>query len=160
MDVKQNTVLLVEDDIDLRETISEYLNGVGFEVILAENGSLGIQKAIQHRPDVIVCDISMPGITGYEVFNMLHQINTTSVIPFIFLSAKASKEDILLGLHLGADDYIPKPFEFGELVKVIRRRIENRQRINEVNDEKFHAILNNSYSGTIILKGQVIEHAN
>ena len=160
MDVKQNRVLLVEDDIDLRETISEYLNGVGFDVVLAENGSQGIQKAIQHRPDVIVCDISMPGITGYEVFNMLHQINTTSVIPFIFLSAKASKEDILLGLHLGADDYIPKPFEFGELVKVIRRRIENRQRINEVNDEKFHAILNNSYSGTIILKGQVIEHAN
>ena len=65
MDVKQNAVLLVEDDIDLRETISEYLNGVGFEVVLAENGSQGIQKAIQHRPDVIVCDISMPGITGY-----------------------------------------------------------------------------------------------
>ncbi|MGE0077427.1 MAG: response regulator [Bacteroidales bacterium] len=160
MEEKRNTVLLVEDDFDLKETISEFLGKEGFEVILAENGSQGIQKAIQYRPDVIVCDITMPGITGYEVFNMLHQINTTSVIPFIFLSAKATKEDILLGLHLGADDYIPKPFEFSDLVNILRNRIENRKKIIEVNDEKFDALLNNTFSGTVILNGQVIEHVN
>lgn len=160
MKSKRNVILLIEDDADLKETISEYLTGEGFEVILAENGSQGIQKAIQYRPDVIVCDITMPGITGYEVFNMLRQINTTSVIPFIFLSAKASREDILLGLHLGADDYIPKPFEFGDLVRVVRNRIDNRKKIIDVNDEKFNALLNNSFSGTIVLSGQVIEHTN
>lgn len=160
MELKRNTILLIEDDIDLKETITEFLHGEGFDIIPAENGSLGIQKAIQTRPDVIICDITMPGISGYEVFNMLRQINTTSVIPFIFLSAKASKEDILLGLHLGADDYIPKPFEFSELVRVVRNRIENRKKLIDVNDEKFHALINNTFSGTVILNGQVIEHAN
>lgn len=85
MEGKRNSVLLIEDDFDLKDTISEFLGKEGFDVILAENGSQGIQKAIQHRPDIIVCDITMPGITGYEVFNMLHQVNTTSVIPFIIL---------------------------------------------------------------------------
>lgn len=160
MEIKRDTILLIEDDFDLKDTISEFLGNEGYEVILAENGSQGIQKAIQHRPDVIVCDITMPGITGYEVFNMLHQINTTSVIPFIFLSAKASREDILLGLHLGADDYIPKPFEFSELIRIIKQRIENRKKVIELNDEKFDALLNNSFSGTLILNGQLIEHTN
>lgn len=160
MEGKRNSVLLIEDDFDLKDTISEFLGKEGFDVILAENGSQGIQKAIQHRPDIIVCDITMPGITGYEVFNMLHQINTTSVIPFIFLSAKATKEDILLGLHLGADDYIPKPFDFNDFLGILKNRIYNRKKIIELNDEKFDALLNNTFSGTLILNGQVIEHVN
>ncbi len=160
MESKQNTILLIEDDVDLKETITDFLHDEGFQIIQAENGSSGIQKAIQTRPDIIICDITMPGISGYEVFNMLRQINTTSVIPFIFLSAKATKEDILLGLHLGADDYIPKPFEFSELLKIVRNRIENRRKLIDVNDEKFHALINNTFSGTVILNGQVIEHAN
>ncbi len=160
MENKRDIILLVEDDVDLKDTISEFLTREGFNLILAENGSQGIQKAIQHRPDIIICDITMPGITGYEVFNMLHQINTTSVIPFIFLSAKASKEDILLGLHLGADDYIPKPFDLSELVRIVRKRIDSRKRVLDLNDEKFEALLNNTFSGTVILNGPVIEHTN
>lgn len=155
-----NHILFIEDDQDLRETISELLINEGFKTILAENGSQGIQKAIQYTPDVIVCDIAMPGISGYEVFNMLRQINTTAVIPFIFLSAKSSKEDILLGLRLGVDDYIPKPFEFPELVKVVKNRIENRKKILELNDEKFHALLNNTFSGEFVLKEQEIIYSN
>jgi PAS domain S-box-containing protein len=160
MDGVTHRILLIEDDTDLRETVSECLSHEGFEVILAENGSQGIQKAIQVRPDVVVCDITMPGITGYEVFNILRQINSTSVIPFIFLSAKASKEDILLGLHLGADDYITKPFDIPHLISVIKLRIEQRQRVIALNDEKFTVLLRNVFSGAIILNGQVIEYAN
>lgn len=155
-----SNILFIEDDHDLRETISELLINEGFKTILAENGSQGIQKAIQYIPDVIVCDIAMPGISGYEVFNMLRQINTTAVIPFIFLSAKSSKEDILLGLRLGVDDYIPKPFEFPELVKVVKNRIDNRKKIIELNDEKFHALLNNTFSGEFVLKEQEIIYSN
>lgn len=160
MSTKKNTILLIEDDQDLGETISEYLTDVGFDVIWAQNGPQGIQKAIQHYPDAIISDINMPGITGYEVFDMLHQINATSAIPFIFLSAKASKDDILLGLHLGVDDYIPKPFELADLEKIVRKRIASRKRINDLNDEKFHALLNNNYCGMVLLKGQAIEYLN
>ena len=160
MEEAKKKILLIEDDTDLRETTAEFLSQEGFEVVIAENGSQGIQKAIQVRPDAIVCDISMPGITGYEVFNILHQINSTSVIPFIFLSAKAAKEDILLGLHLGADDYITKPFEIPYLVKVINMRIENRKKVLEMNDEKFNILLKNTFSGAIILNGHLIEYAN
>lgn len=160
MNTKKHTILLIEDEKDIGETISEYLTDVGFEIIWAQNGPQGIQKAIQHYPDAIICDINMPGITGYEVFDMLHQINVTSVIPFIFLSAKASKDDILLGLHLGVDDYIPKPFELTELEKTVRKRIETRKRITDLNDEKFHAILNNNFCGMVLLKGQTIEYLN
>jgi len=157
---KKYCVLLIDDDTDLRNTISELLVNEGFETLLAENGSQGIQKAIQHRPNAIVCDIVMPGINGYEVFNMLKQISSTAVIPFIFLSAKSTKEDILLGLRLGADDYIPKPFEFKDLLKVIKNRIDSRKKIIELSDEKFNALINNSSSGTLILNGQTIEYAN
>jgi len=160
MELVKRKVLLIEDDKDLRETTSELLGQEGFEVIASENGSIGIQLAIQRRPDVIVCDITMNGVTGYEVFNILRQINTTSVIPFIFLSAKAAKEDILLGLHLGADDYIIKPFEISHLVKIINLRIESRKKILELNDEKFNVLLNNTFSGAFILNGNTIEHAN
>jgi len=153
-------ILIIEDDKDLRETTAELLAQEGYDLITAENGSIGIQQSLQHRPDVIVCDITMPGITGYEVFNILRQINTTAVIPFIFLSAKTAKEDILLGLHLGADDYIIKPFEISHLIKIINMRIENRKKVLELNDEKFNVLLNNTYSGALILHGQIIEHAN
>ncbi len=157
---KKHCILLIDDDFDLRNTISELLNNEGFEAILAENGSQGIQKAIEHRPDAIVCDIVMPGINGYEVFNMLKQISTTSVIPFIFISEKSSKEDILTGLQLGVDDYIPKPFDVKSFLKVIKNRIESRKKVIELNDEKFHALINTSLNGALILNGQLIEYTN
>lgn len=160
MEETKKIILLIEDDADMRETTGEFLTKEGFAVALAENGSVGIQLAIQKRPDIILCDIAMPGVTGYEVFNILRQINTTSVIPFIFLSAKASKEDILLGMHLGVDDYITKPFQFDYLLRVINMRIENRKKVLELNDEKFNVLLNNTFSGAFILKGQNIEYAN
>lgn len=156
----KNDILLIEDDTDLRDTTAEFLAQEGFEVTAADNGSAGIQLAIQKRPDIILCDIAMPGVSGYEVFNILRQINTTSVIPFIFLSAKSTKEDILLGIHLGADDYITKPFQFNHLLKVIKMRIENRKKVLELNDEKFNVLLNNTFNGACILKGQNIEYAN
>lgn len=157
---KKYSLLLIDDDAELRSSISDFLVNIEFNTILAENGSHGIQKAIEHRPDAIVCDIVMPGINGYEVFNMLKQISTTAVIPFIFISEKATKEDILTGLQLGADDYIPKPFDFKILLKVIKNRIENRKRVIELNDEKFHALINTSLNGALILNGQMIEYTN
>ncbi len=156
----KRTILLIEDDIDLRETTKELLIEEGFEAITAENGAQGIQLAIQHVPDAIICDINMPGLSGYEVYNMLHQITTTSVIPFIFLSAKSTKEDILTGLHIGADDYITKPFEFNSLLEIVNLRVENRRKIIEQNNEMFNVLFKNTNSAACILIKHSFEHVN
>ncbi len=153
-------ILIIEDDNDLRETTTELLASDGFEVFAAPDGAAGIQLALRNLPDVIVCDINMPGITGYEVFNMLQQITTTSAIPFIFLSAKSSKEDILAGLHLGADDYITKPFEISDLVEIIKKRIEVRKKIQEVHDEKFNVLFKNTPTAACILNNSIFEYVN
>lgn len=153
-------VLLIEDDQDLRETTVELLKDEGFEALAAENGAQGIQMALLHIPDVIVCDINMPGLSGYEVYNMLHQVNTTSVIPFIFLSAKSTRDEILAGLHLGADDYITKPFEFDDLVAVIKRRIERRKRIADQHDENFKVLFENTRNPAFILNQCNFEYVN
>ena len=153
-------VLLIEDDPDLRETTVELLRDEGFEALAAENGAQGIQMSLLHIPDVVVCDINMPGLSGYEVYNMLHQVNTTSVIPFIFLSAKSTRDDILAGLHLGADDYITKPFEFDNLVAVIKRRIERRKRIADQHDENFKVLFENTRNPAFILNQCKFDYVN
>jgi PAS domain S-box-containing protein len=157
---KKKKILLIEDDADLRETAKEFLSDEGYKVFAAENGATGIQQALQLHPDAIICDINMPGLTGYEVYNMLQQITTTSTIPFIFLSAKSSKEDILTGLHLGVDDYITKPFEMGELVQVINKRIEHRKKLLELHDERFNVLFKNTYSGACVLNKTTFEYVN
>jgi PAS domain S-box-containing protein len=156
----KRTILLIEDDIDLRETTKEFLIEEGFETLAADNGAQGIQLAIQHVPDAIICDINMPGLSGYEVYNMLHQVTTTSVIPFIFLSAKSTKDDILTGLHLGADDYITKPFEFSSLLEIVNLRIENRKKIIEQHNEIFNVLFKNTHSGACILIKYSFEYVN
>ncbi len=153
-------VLLIEDDQDLRETTLELLSDEGFTSIAAANGAQGIQLALQHTPYVIIFDINMPGLSGYEVYNMLHQVNTTSVIPFIFLSAKSTRDEILAGLHLGADDYITKPFEFDELVSIINRRIEHRQRIVSQHDENFKVLFENTRNPAFILYNCTFDYVN
>ncbi len=158
--MSKRVVLLIEDDADLRETSKEFLADEGFEAITAENGPQGIQLAIQHNPDVIVCDINMPGLSGYEVYNMLHQINSTAVIPFIFLTAKSSREEILTGLHLGADDYITKPFEFSHLINVINLRIQQRAKLIEQQDEKFNILFKNINAGACIIRNNEFLFAN
>jgi PAS domain S-box-containing protein len=153
-------ILLIEDDNDLRETTKEFLVVEGFDVFAAGNGATGIQLAIQYQPNAIICDINMPGLSGYEVFNMLQQVTTTSVIPFIFLSAKSSKEDILTGLHLGANDYITKPFEMAQLLEVINRRISHSRKIIEQHDEKFNVLFKNTHTGAFVLNRDTFEYVN
>lgn len=156
----QRRILIIEDDPDLRETTKEYLSYEGYEVYSAENGATGIQQALHFHPEAIICDINMPGLTGYEVYNMLQQITTTSSIPFIFLSAKSSKEDILTGLHLGADDYLTKPFEMGTLVEVIEKRIEQRKKLHDQHEEQFNILFKNTHTGACILNKTVFEYVN
>ena len=104
-------VLVIEDNKDVRENTAEILALANYDVVTAANGEIGIEKAKEFRPDLIVCDIMMPKMDGYEVLRAMGRDGSTSSTPFIFLTAKTDRADMRMGMNLGADDYLTKPFE-------------------------------------------------
>lgn len=135
-------ILLIEDNLDVRETTAELLELEGYDVISAENGKIGVEKALQYLPDLIVCDVMMPIMDGYEAFEKISNNCKTSHIPFIFLTAKAERSDIRKGMKMGADDYLTKPFQPNELNEAIEVRLKRHdflrkefsKDVNGVND--------------------------
>ena len=120
-------ILLIEDNIDIRENTSEILSLAGYSVSTAENGKVGVDIAQRIKPDLIVCDIMMPELDGYGVLHILNKNADTSSIPFIFLTAKTEKTDIRKGMTLGADDYLTKPFDDTDLLNAIETRLRKHQ---------------------------------
>ena len=116
-------ILLIEDDVVLRENTLELLELSNYEVTSAANGKIGVQLAKKMVPDIIVCDIMMPELDGYGVLEALTNNEITQHIPFIFLSAKTERRDVRKGMDLGADDYITKPFNEDELISAIESRL-------------------------------------
>lgn len=116
-------VLLIEDDQTVRENTEELLMLSGYTVYTAKNGREGVEKAKHELPDIIVCDVMMPEMDGYDVLTNLAKNSSTIEIPFIFLSAKTDHKDIRKGMDLGADDYLTKPFEEEDLINAIESRI-------------------------------------
>lgn len=116
-------ILLIEDDAVLRENTAELLELLSYQVHVASNGKIGVEKARELNPDLIVCDIMMPELDGYGVLEHLGTEANTKHIPFIFLSAKTERQDVRKGMNLGADDYITKPFSEEELVSAIESRL-------------------------------------
>ncbi len=121
-------ILVIEDNIDVRENIEELLQLSGFKVTTAENGKIGVAKALEETPDLILCDIMMPEMDGYGVLRILSNNPSTMNTPFIFLTAKAEKDDFRKGMGLGADDYITKPFDDVELLDAIDIRLKKNER--------------------------------
>lgn len=119
-------VLIIEDEPGVRENLLELLEAENFEAIEAENGRIGIQKAISEAPDLILCDLMMPEVDGYSVLTTLREEPITATIPFIFLTAKVGKADFRQGMDLGADDYITKPFTRAELLSAILSRLSKQ----------------------------------
>ena len=119
-------VLLIEDEISVRENISDLLEAEGFETITAANGKVGIDLAISQIPDIILCDLMMPEVDGYGVLERLRQEMLTATIPFIFLTAKSTRKDVRKGMDLGADDYLTKPFTRAELLGAITSRLDKQ----------------------------------
>ena len=127
-------ILLIEDDNVLRENTAELLELAQYEVVTASNGRKGIAAAKLKLPDIILCDIMMPEIDGYQVLENLAKDQSTQAIPFIFLSAKTERKDVRKGMELGADDYITKPFEEAELVGAIESRLARASILKEMVD--------------------------
>jgi len=123
----KKTILVIEDEKLVRENILTLLTEEGYGVLSAKNGEEGIDIARLEKPDLIICDIMMPGIDGYEVLDELSKDPATNSIPFIYLTAKFEKEDFRKGMRLGADDYIFKPFRADDLLKSIEARFNRIQ---------------------------------
>lgn len=117
-------ILVIEDEQDIREHIVKILQYEGFEAVCAENGRIGIERAQQERPDLIICDVLMPEVSGYGVLTELRTNPRTATIPFIFLTARSSNEDIRHGMKLGADDYLTKPFKVSDLLEAVHTRLQ------------------------------------
>ena len=114
-------VLIIEDEAPIRKNLARMLTAEGYRVITAPDGVNGIVIAREQRPDLILCDILMPRMDGYEVLAALRSETETAAIPLIFLTASADKEDRSRGLASGARDYVTKPFKLAELLAVVRK---------------------------------------
>lgn len=136
-------ILVVEDTKSVREEIVTILEFENFDVLEAENGMIGFEYARKYLPDLIVCDVLMPELDGFGLLKLLREEPSTSTTPFIFLTAKAAKEDWRGGMDLGADDYLTKPFTPEELINAIRTRLEKHENINKQNETKFEALCEN-----------------
>ncbi len=124
---KKNKVLIIDDETDNLYVLKECLEPEGFEVLTALNGRQGIDTAIKNLPDVIICDIMMPGIDGFEVMKYLRKNPQTNTIPFIFLTAKSDIKDIREGMGTGADDYITKPINNKVIIHSVLTRLEKKK---------------------------------
>ncbi|MBL0741030.1 response regulator [Chryseolinea lacunae] len=120
-------ILLIEDNPEMAENISSILHLARYDVTHAPNGKIGVDLAQRTQPDLILCDIMMPELDGYGVLHILNKDADTASIPFIFLTAKADKSDFRAGMNLGADDYITKPFDGHDLLKVVETRLKKSE---------------------------------
>jgi CRP/FNR family transcriptional regulator, polysaccharide utilization system transcription regulator len=120
-------ILLIEDNLEMAENITAILKLARYSVSYAPNGRKGVEMVQQNHPDLILCDIMMPEIDGYSVLHILTKEEDTAGIPFIFLTAKTDISDFRTGMNLGADDYITKPFDGVDLLKVIEMRLRKKE---------------------------------
>lgn len=129
-------ILIIEDEKSLRDNISEIIRHYDYRVISAPSGEEGIKSALEFIPDIIICDIMLPGIDGFDVLTRLKQIPHLSSTAFIFLTAKSTRSDTRTGMNMGADDYLTKPFTKEELINSIKARIEKLSKALNTRDER------------------------
>jgi CheY-like chemotaxis protein len=122
--MKKQTILFIEDNLDILENTIEILEMEGYNVLGAPNGECGVELARNHKPDLIISDVEVPRINGYELLRIFKNDPCTSKTPFIFLSASAQREDIEKGKMAGADAYLIKPIPAEDLKRAISGFIE------------------------------------
>lgn len=118
------TILIIEDNAALRANLEDMLAMEGHSVRGAASGESGLELLMQERPDLVICDIMLPGMDGWAVLAALRSNPVTSAVPLIFLTAKGDAADVRAGMRLGADDYLPKPFQRVDLLDTVRMRLQ------------------------------------
>jgi CRP/FNR family transcriptional regulator, cyclic AMP receptor protein len=147
-------ILLIEDNDDIRNNTAEILELSNYQVVTAENGKTGIEKAIELKPDLIICDIMMPELDGYGVLHAMHKNEAIRNTPFIFLTAKTERGDFRKGMEEGADDYITKPFTGTELLSAVDSRLKKIEHIRKEDKQGLEGLkhLMEATPGTTALK--------
>jgi DNA-binding response OmpR family regulator len=119
-----STILIIEDDKAQRDALQRALETAGFSVLAAEDGTAGIRLAKELSPDLIVCDIEMPGLNGFQTLEGLRADEQTSEIPFVFLTGSVNAMEGRLGRELGAEEFIEKPFSFSKLLAIVTTKLQ------------------------------------
>lgn len=156
----QKKILVVDDEKDIVELISYNLEQEGFAVIKAYDGQMAWERVKTAKPDLVVLDLMIPGIHGLEVCKLIRRDAATETLPIIILTAKSDQVDKILGLELGADDYVTKPFNVRELIARIRavlRRYEGRQQIELFETFAFQGLSVNFGSCTVAVDGKKVD---
>jgi len=129
-------ILVIDDDAAIQSLTVKALQSRGYQALSAADGREGLEVARKYLPDLIVCDVQMPTMDGYQTLSALQQDPVTCTIPFIFLTALRDQQHIRYGLGLGADDYLTKPFTVNELINVVNVRLAKKEAIQRVSDRK------------------------
>ena len=129
-------ILVIDDDSAVMALTTRALKTRGFQTLTAHDGVIGLELAKKHAPDLIICDIQMPRLNGYETLAALRQDNSTAAIPFIFLTGMTDRKKVRQGMGLGADDYLTKPFSVKELIGAVNTRLEKQVAIDRRSDKK------------------------
>lgn len=153
-------VLIIEDDLAFSTTLKNILVLNGYEADVANSGTAGIQRAYEGKPDLILCDIKMSPVNGYQVFNVLKDSSFTNRIPFIFITGKSDLREIRFGMELGVDDYIIKPFQNETLLRSIQVRIEKYEALISLGRSRYQAFVENSTNGIFLFSGDQIFEIN
>lgn len=123
MNALTKTILVIEDSEEMRENTAEILELGNYHVITAENGKEGFEKIMTGDPDLIICDVMMPVMDGFDLLKNIGSIKEKKQIPFLFLSARSEKADIKTGYILGAKDYLVKPFKGEDLLRIVNEKL-------------------------------------
>ncbi len=135
----RRAILLVDDDITLRDLLADALEQEGYAILKADNGEQGVVAALNHRPDLVISDIVMPELDGWEFCQTLRTLPSTKAIPFLFLSSLDQTPEKLLALRLGADDYLTKPFHLATILEKVRQlvgRVDQREKVLKGGEER------------------------
>ncbi len=155
--MSKTIVLIVEDEADIRDLLSFNLEREGFTAIQAEDGQKGIELAQSHKPDIILLDVMMPGKDGFQVCRELERKPQTAHIPIIMLTAKGEEIDRIVGLELGADDYVVKPFSVRELILRIRAILRRKEQSLQAPSLTKHGINIDPSAHTVTINNNFIE---
>jgi DNA-binding NarL/FixJ family response regulator len=120
-------ILIIEDEPEMRRNLATVLRLEKYLPLTAENGRVGVELAKKEQPDLILCDVMMPGLDGFGVLQALREDERLALVPFVFLTAKGEKEDLRSGMNFGADDYLTKPVGKADLLKAIEARLQRSE---------------------------------
>jgi len=134
-------ILVIDDKEEIRTLIKAVLGNFGFSVLEAGSGQLGVQMLREQSPDLVICDVNMPGMDGYETLSAVRETSATAPVPFILMTGLVSRDGFRRGMVCGADDYLVKPFTTDELIEAVMSRLARQTDFQLEADKRAHRLI-------------------